>query len=95
MLVWLCFVYPWLCVSRLVPYSLGNHAQLGGGSVAERLRSTLALWLGGTLQRRSWLRNSFHKISILVYVTSAILFTVNEYNEHVECLYEQMFASTV
>ena len=36
------FVYSWLCVSLLVPYSLGNHAQLGGGSVAERLRSTLA-----------------------------------------------------
>ena len=36
------FVYSWLCVSLLVPYSLGNHAHLGGGSVAERLRSTLA-----------------------------------------------------
>ena len=35
---WLCFVYPWLCVSLLVPYSLGNHAQLRGGGVAERLR---------------------------------------------------------
>ena len=35
------FVYSWLCVSLLVAYSLGNHAQLRGGSVAERLRSTL------------------------------------------------------
>ena len=41
-LAWLCFVYPWLCVILLVTYSLENHAQLGGGSVAERLRSTLA-----------------------------------------------------
>ena len=31
--------YPWLCVSMLVPYSFGNHAQLRGGSVAKRLRS--------------------------------------------------------
>ena len=44
MLDWLiyCFVYPWLCVSLIVPYSLGNHAYLGGGSVAQKLRSTLA-----------------------------------------------------
>ena len=33
---------PWLCVSLLIPYSLGNHAQVGGGSAAERLRSTWA-----------------------------------------------------
>ena len=37
-----CFVYPWLCVSLLVPYSLGNHAHLGGGSIAKRFRSMLA-----------------------------------------------------
>ena len=37
-----CFVYTWLCVSLLVPYSLGNHAQLMGGNAAERLRITLA-----------------------------------------------------
>ena len=35
--------YHWLCVSLLVPYSLGNHAQLGGGSVVERLRSMQAM----------------------------------------------------
>ena len=29
-------------MSLLVSFSLGNHAQLGGGGVAERLRSTLA-----------------------------------------------------
>ena len=33
---------PWLCVSLIDPYSLRNHAQLRGGSVAERLMSTLA-----------------------------------------------------
>ena len=38
--LWCC--YPWLCVSLLVPYSLGNHARLRGGRVAERLRSMLA-----------------------------------------------------
>ena len=30
------------CVSLLVPYSLGNHARIGGGSVTKRLRSMLA-----------------------------------------------------
>ena len=38
--LWCCF--PWLCVSLLVPYSLGNYARLRGGSVAERLMTTLA-----------------------------------------------------
>ena len=38
---------------------------------------------------------ALHKISKLVYFTSAILFTVNECDEHVECLYECMFASDV
>ena len=44
LLAWLCIVvYPWLYVSLLVfPYSLWNHAQLGGGSDAEILMSTLA-----------------------------------------------------
>ena len=36
-----------------------------------------------------------YKISNLVYFTSAIIITVNEYDEHVECLYERMFASVV
>ena len=35
-LAWMSFVYPWMRVSLLVsPYSLWNHAQLRGGSVAE------------------------------------------------------------
>ena len=36
-----------------------------------------------------------YKISNLVYFTFAILFTVNDYDEHVECLYEHMLASVV
>ena len=36
-----------------------------------------------------------YEISNLVYFTSAIMFTVNDYDEHVECLYECMFASAV
>ena len=43
------------------------------------------------MQRHSWLRNDFFiKISNLLYFTSAILFTVNDHDEHVECLYECM-----
>ena len=36
-----------------------------------------------------------HKISDLVHFTSAIIFFVNECDEHVECLYECMFASAI
>ena len=36
-----------------------------------------------------------YKISNLVHFTSRILFTINGYDEHVECLYERMFASVV
>ena len=32
-----------------------------------------------------------YKISNLVYFTYTILFTVNDYDEHVECLYDCMF----
>ena len=43
LLAWLCvFVYPWLRVSLMFPYSLENHAQLGVGIIVERLRSMLA-----------------------------------------------------
>ena len=88
-------MYPWLCVSLLVPYSLENHAQLRGGSVPEILRSTLAY---GWVERCSDVAGcgmSSYKISNLVYFTSAILFTINECDEHVECLFECMFASVV
>ena len=36
-----------------------------------------------------------YEISNVVYFTYAIIFTVNECDEHVECLYERMFTSTV
>ena len=36
-----------------------------------------------------------YKISNIVYFTFAILFTVDDYDEHVEFLYERMFASAV
>ena len=36
-----------------------------------------------------------YKISNLVYFTYAIIFFVNECDEHVECLYERMFASAM
>ena len=32
----------WLCISLLVPYSLGNDSQLEGGNVAKRLKSMRA-----------------------------------------------------
>ena len=41
MWVWL-IVYLGYVEAYIDPYSLRNHAQLGGGSVAERLMSTMA-----------------------------------------------------
>ena len=38
---------------------------------------------------------SSYKISNLVYFISAILFTVNDCDEHVEFFYECMFASAI
>ena len=35
-------IWFWLCVNLLLPSALWKHAQLGGGSDAERLMSTLA-----------------------------------------------------
>ena len=73
-----------MCEPAYFPYSLGNHAQLRGGSVDERLRSTLAY---GWVERCSDIvgcGTSSYKISNLIYFTSAILFTVNYYDEHVE-----------
>ena len=36
-----------------------------------------------------------HKISNIVYFTSAIMFYFNECDEHVECLFERMQTSAV
>ena len=86
MLAWMCFLYPWLCVSLLVPYSLGNHAQLGGGGIAEIFRSMLAYGWVERCNDVAGCGRVLHKISNLAYFTSAIIFSVNECDEHVECL---------
>ena len=73
MWAWLICV-PWLCVSLLDPYTFGNHAQLGGGSVAERLMSTLDY---GWVERCSDVvgcRMSSCQMSILDYFVSAFIF---------------------
>ena len=64
-----------LCVSLcpLVPY--GNHAQLRGGSDAERVRRMLAYGWVECCRDIAGCRISFaSKISILVYFISAIVF---------------------
>ena len=66
----------------LIPWE--DHAQLGGGSVAGRLRSTLAYGWVERCNDVAGCGTSSYKISNLVYFTSAILFTVNDYDEHVE-----------
>ena len=68
------FVYPWLCVSLLVPYSLENHAQLGVGNVAERLRSRLAYGLVERCNDVASCGMSSYKISDLAHFTSTTIF---------------------
>ena len=88
-LAWMIFyfLYPWLCVILLVPYSLGTHAHLGGGSTAERLGSTLAYgWVercndvAGCRASPSW-----DNCPCLFHLCNYIWWLMN-YDEHVECL---------
>ena len=63
-------------MSLLVSFSLGNHAHLGGGNVAERLRSTLAYGWVEHCSDIAGCGELHSKISILVYFISAIVFNV-------------------
>ena len=63
-------------MSLLVSFSFGNHVQLRGGSVAERLRSTLAYGWVECCSDIAGCRELHSKISILVYFISAIVFVV-------------------
>ena len=84
-------MYLCVCVILLVPYSLENHAQLRGGSVAERLRSTLAYGWVECCSDIAGCGTSSYKISNLVYFTPAIiLLLMNMVNMLNECLYECM-----
>ena len=88
-------MYPWLCVSLLVPYSLGNHAQLGGGSVAERLMSTLAY---GWVERCSDVAGCgaiySSKDKFCCYSISAnYIYCFMSYDEHVNARNVYVFAS--
>ena len=80
-------MYPWLCVSLLVPYSLGNQAHLGGGSVAERLRSTLAYgWVEHCSDVAGYGMNSSQdKYSCLFHLCNYIYYLM-DYDEHVKFL---------
>ena len=80
-------MYPWLCVSLLVPYSLGDHSQLGGGNVAKRLMSTLAYgWVKHCSNVALSGQYSF-KI-IISCVKSLYLYLIYKYDEHVNVLNE-------
>ena len=57
----------------LIPWE--DHAQLGGGGVAERLKITLAYgWVERCSDIASCGMSFFQKISILVYLSSAAVF---------------------
>ena len=75
-----------LCVIMLFPSSLWNHSQLGGGSDAERLMSTPAYGWVEHCSDVAGCGTISYKISNLAFFTSAIIFSVNECDEHVECL---------
>ena len=75
----------------MFPYSFENHAQLEGGSVAERLRSTLAYGWAERCSDVASCGRSFYNIGNLVHFTSAILFSVNKNDEHVERMLVGMY----
>ena len=79
-------MYHWLCLSLLVPYSLGNHARLGGGSIVERLKSTRAY---GWVERCSDVAgcgvNSSSKISSTAISCLQLIYYFINYDEHVKC----------
>ena len=53
-------LYPWLCVSLLVlPYSLWESCLAPGWQCCSEIDEQTGLWLGGTLQGRSWLWTKF------------------------------------
>ena len=62
----------------------GNHAQLGGGSIAERLMSALAYgWVERCNAVATITGQASFKISILVYVNIRICNFLMKYAEHV------------
>ena len=71
---WLICV-PWLCVILLDPYTLGNHAQLGGGNVAKILMSMLAYGLVELCSDMAGCGTSSYQMSILVHIASTFTFT--------------------
>ena len=58
MLTWL-IVYLWLCVSLLSSLFLGESCPARGWQCCWEIKEHTSLWLGGMLQRRSWLWNKF------------------------------------
>ena len=55
-----------------------NHVQLGGGSVAERLKSTLAYGWVECYSDVAGYETSSYKMSILDHFVSTIIFIINE-----------------
>ena len=77
--VWLCVGKPWLWVSLHWPLFLEESCPARGWQCSWEIDEHAGLWLGGTLQRRSWLQGEFFikKISTLDYSISAIIFTIS------------------
>ena len=75
-----------LCVSLWPLVSCGNHAQLGGGSDAEILKSTLAYgWMEHYSDIAGCGTSFFQDKYSLVFYFRNYNFFMNDY-EHVECL---------
>ena len=82
--LWCC--YPWLCVSLLVPYSLGSHSRLGGDSVVERFKITWAYgWVEHCSDVASCGVKSSSKISVVPISSLQLIYCFINYDEHVKC----------
>ena len=80
-----CYEF-WLCVSMLFPSSLWKSCPAQRWQWCWEINEHTGLWLGGTLQRHSYLRDNLTiKISIYVMLVYAMYFSMNFY-VHVESL---------
>ena len=78
---------PWLCVSLHWPLSLEESCPAQGWQCCWEIDEHAGLWLGGTLQRRSWLRensSSKDKYCWLSHLCNLIYCFMN-YDGHVQC----------
>ena len=91
--VLVCYCAPWLCISLQLSLILKESCPARGWQHCWEIDEKASLWLGGTLQQRSWLRDSSSKDKYFCYFISAINLLFHELWWKCECCFLNMFAS--